>query len=131
MPGLIATPSAEGGYSDPMEVGGRKGRFNWGAGPRYDPGVGRGRSPMYLFETDDGESWAYRLEEDMQGGRWEESGQVEEYELMKQNPEVIYQMWGDGPVAKALENAVRYNLPWESLPDFLKGVNTWRQISGD
>lgn len=128
---LIATPSSEGGYSEPMTVAGRKGRFNWYVPPRYDPGIGEGRSPMYLFETEDGSSYFWRLESDKQGGRWEESGQRGEYDMMRKNPAFIYKMWGDSNVAARLMDAVRQGVAWEDLPDYLSDVNTWRQISGD
>jgi hypothetical protein len=130
MGGLIATPGQRG-YSDWMTVAGRKGRFNWSAAPHYDPGIGSGRSPMYLYETDDGNAYYHRLEKDLQGGRWELSGQSDEYERMLQDPEFIKQMWGDSDVAELLMKAVSSGVKWEDLPKFLKSVNTWRQISGD
>jgi len=130
MGGLIATPGS-GGWSDPLTVAGRKGRFNWNIPPQYDRGIGGGRSPMHAFETEDGGLYFHRLEKELQGGRWELTDQADEYERMKSDAKFIRQMWGDSDVAKALEEAIYRGLEWKDLPEFLKSVNTWRQISGD
>lgn len=130
MGGLIAIPNQKG-WSDVMTVAGRKGRFNWNVPPQYDKGIGGGRSPMHAFETEDGELYFHRLEKDLQGGRWELSGQSDEYDRMMEDPEFIKQMWGDSAVSKLLMKAAQSGIKWEDLPEFLKGVNTWRQISGD
>jgi len=129
--GLIATPGQKG-YSDWMTVAGRKGRFNWSAAPRYDPRIGSGRSPMHLFETEDGESYFHRLEKDLQGGRWEESEEsVQDWEEMQRNPEVIREHWGESPITDALMQALTDGMDFKSLKKLLKPYNTWRQISGD
>jgi hypothetical protein len=132
MGGLIATPSSSGGWSDPMTVAGRKGRFNWNITPQYDSGIGSGRSPMHAFETQEGELFFHRLESDLQGGRWEESAESEkDWEDMQKNPEVIREHWGESPITDALMQALMDGMDFKSLKKLLKPYNTWRQISGD
>ena len=127
---LIIIPDTSG-YSAPISARGKSGQIDWNVKPQYSEGIGGGKSPMYLFKQDNGEAYWIRLEKDRQGGRWENSGQIEEYEMMKKNRGFINKMWGDGEVANKMREAVDKDLPWEELPTFLKDVDTWRQISGD
>jgi hypothetical protein len=69
---------ASGGYSEPMTVAGRKGRFNFNVAPQPSSG-GPGSTPglRYLFETDDGNEYFFQLERQYQGGRWEDADHAE------------------------------------------------------
>ena len=125
------TPPKNKGVSKELTVSGRKGKFIFDVPPQFMPGIGGGKTPMYLFQTKSGETYFHRLESDKQGGRWEDSGQIEEYDMMKRDPQKILDMWGNSDVAKKLIEAVQKDVPFHQLPRFLKDVNTHRQISGD
>jgi len=130
MNGLIVKPLKKG-KSKPVEVGGRKGVFDFDVPPKFIEGVGGGKSPLYLFKAEDGEFF-YRLEKDKQGGRWEEADHAPmEFDQMKQNPELIQQMWGNSDIAEALKTIIDVGGNFKDAKYFLKKLNTHRQISGD
>ena len=120
------------GFSKPLTVGGQKGRFNWSEKPKFDPGIGGGKSPMYLFVTDKGEAFYRRLELNKQGGRWEEGEYAErEWEEWIGNPKQIPEHWGQSKVTEVLTNSIRQGHGWNQVKDLLKELDTWRQISDD
>jgi len=69
----LVTPKLETGRSPLLTIGGRKGRFNFDVAPE----VGGTPSPRYAFDTTEGGRWFYQLEQDYQGGRWENAEHAE------------------------------------------------------
>lgn len=128
---LIVRPGISG-YSERMTVGGRKGRFNWSEKPRFHKEIGSGKSPMFLFITDEGNAFHRRLEKDKQGGRWEESEHAEEDWMdWTADPKQIAEHWGQSDISEALTRAIQEELSWDQVKELLKNYDTWRQISGD
>jgi len=127
------TPFLDSGYSPYVEVGGKKGRFNFnveGKISNLTPGV------QYQFETVDGSSYNYQLENDYQGGDWQNAGHAQEnFENYKKWPkhtrdEIFKQMWaGNEEVSDFISKAVDENLPWETVKEGLNQFHTYRQIS--
>ena len=118
--------------SEPVEVAGRKGKFNFSVKPRYKKSIGGGKSPMYLFEEENGGQYFYRLEKDKQGGRWEDADHAQfEFDEMKKNPELIEQYWGKSDIADRLKTIIDVDGNFKDAKYFLKDLNTHRQISGD
>jgi LysM repeat protein len=67
-----------------------------------------------------------------QGGRWEDSGQIEEYEAYFKNSDLIDKHWDKGSaVGNRIREAVENNVLYSELPEYLKDYNTWRTISPD
>ena len=130
---LIFDPKeAKNKNSSLLEVGGRKGRFDFSVPPKYIEGVGGGKSPLYLFRAEDGSEFFYRLEKDKQGGRWEDAYHFnEEMNQIRENPENLNTMWGDDKVAPLIQEGINRGLDNDKIRQLLKGVNTHRQISGD
>ena len=130
-PGLVTKPGK--GWSEPMIIGGKSGRFNWDVPPIYSEGIGRGKSPMYLFVQEDGQAFWRRLEIGKQGGRWEEAwhARAEWDEMLKGKFEAIERMWGNSEIAAALKEAAMKGMTFEEMVKFMQDYNTWRQISGD
>jgi hypothetical protein len=127
----IVTPK-ESGKSELITVAGRKGRFNFDKPPQYIEGVGGGETPLYSFETEDGQEFHFRLERDKQGGRWEEGKYFsEELDEIRANPSVAYKFWGNTPLANYLVKSTVKGLDDKEIKEGLKQFNTNRQISGD
>jgi len=129
---LIIQPQKKG-FSESIEVGGRKGRFNFDVPPQFFEGVGSGKSPLHLFETEEGERFFFRLESNKQGGRWEEGKHFDmELEQIRRNPVIANEFWGQGtPISNFLINATQKGLNNDVIRESLKSFNTHRQISGD
>lgn len=88
----------------PLTVGGQKGRFNWSEKPKFDPGIGGGKSP---------------IEPNKQGGRWEEGEYAErEWEEWIGNPKQIPEHWGQSKVTE------RQGHGWNQVKDLLKELDT-------
>ncbi|HDY68081.1 MAG TPA: hypothetical protein ENH85_09840 [Candidatus Scalindua sp.] len=125
-------PTQQFGFSDELEVSGRKGRFNFSVPPKFDQGIGGGKSPMFKFMTDEGEVFFHRLESDKQGSRWEDGKDaMMEFQQMQQNPQLVQQFWGNSPIGRFLEFAIQQDLSFDKVKPLLKNFNTHRQISGD
>ena len=127
------TAVQESGYSPYLEIGGKKGRFNFEQEPissSHYPGK------QYLFETDEGAAHWYQLEKDFQGGRWEE----------QPNSTVTYNKWqemGKGirteiinnefkykpEVAKLLNTSLDEGKPVEEVLPLLAELDTYKQVT--
>ena len=128
---LIAMPQ-EYGASDHMKVRGLPGRFNWNVAPIFSEFVGGGKTPMYAFESDDGNLFYTRLEKQKQGGRWEDAHHAEEdWHWMKKKPQMIEEAWGTHPVSQELQQAALDDVSFEDMKKRIKKYHTWRSISGD
>ena len=124
--------SKASGFSETLDVAGRRGRFNFNEPPQFLPDVGGGESPLFKFETEQGESFLFRTERDKQGGRWENAPHAKaEFNQMRKDPTLIEQFWGKTDVAKKIRSAINRGDSFEELKPALKNVNTHRQISGD
>ena len=119
----LIVPRQESGRSKTIEAFGSKGYFD------FDEKITGDYGDMYRWVQEDGETYDRYLENDLAGGRWETSGQVEEYDAYFKNPALIEGHWGRSPVAQRILQAVEKNIKWENLPEFLEGYNTWRSIS--
>ena len=120
----LLVPRQESGRSKTIDAFGSKGHFD------FDVKATTGDyGDMYRWVQEDGETYDRYLEEDLAGGRWEMSGQVEEYDAYFINPALIQDHWGKSSVAQRILQAVEKNIKWENLPNFLEGYNTWRSIS--
>ena len=127
------TDRLDSGYSPYLEVGSRKGRFNFDVPKREDdktPGV------QYQFEGEDGNNSWFQLENDYQGGRWDSADHAEtnynEYKTWgaETRKELLNQMWAGSPqIAEFIDESVKNNTPWEEVQEGLKEFNTYRQIS--
>ena len=127
----LIVPKQESGKSEVIKAFGSEGYFDFGEMKKGDLGN------MYLWiepsKTDpygDESYWRY-LEKSLEGGRWEASGQSEEYDAYKRKPELIERHWGDSRVGTRIRQAIGEGVEWEDLPDYLKDYNTWRSISPD
>ena len=64
------------------------------------------------------------------GERWENTNQIEEYQAYFKNPKLIDKSWGkDSTTALKIKEAVDNNIFYNELPDYLKGVDTWKSTS--
>ncbi len=131
---LIIQPQKDG-KSRRVMVAGESGIFDFNEAPRYLEGVGKGKTPLYLFLDDKGGGRFLRLEKDKQGGRWEDGNYAEqEYKEMIEDPLSVDKMWGrNTPQSEFFKRATTMNLPFGYMKNKLKeiGINTHRQISGD
>lgn len=128
----LVTPKLETGLSPPLTIGGRKGRFNFDVPPE----VGGTPSPRYAFDTTEGGRWFYQLENDYQGGRWENAEHAEaDFEGYKKLPSgarktQLTRMWqGDAGIVKAIDDAAAAGKSFGELKGDLAPFNTHRQIS--
>jgi len=127
------TERLDSGFSPYMFVGGRQGRFNFDV-PKHEDDKTPGT--QYQFEAADGNNWWFQLENDYQGGRWDEADHAktnyEEYKTWspETRKELLNQMWAGSPeIADFINNSVLEDKPWEEVIDGLEGFNTYRQIS--
>jgi len=127
------TPALENGFSPTLEVGGRKGRFNFDIDSILDKKT-PGR--QYQFEAEDGNNFWFQLENNYQGGRWDAADHAEtnynEYKTWgaETRKELLNQMWAGSPkIAEFIDNAVKDDMPWAEVQEGLKEFNTYRQIS--
>lgn len=126
------TPILNRGKSPQIEVAGRQGRFNFDVPPVFFEGVGGGKSPLYEFESNQGETFKFRLESGKQGGRWEEGKHFnEEMNAIRSDPSNAIQFWGQTPLANFLIRSALEGRSNEQIKKELKTFNTHRQISGD
>ncbi|MEO1944225.1 MAG: hypothetical protein ABGY11_07975 [Candidatus Thioglobus sp.] len=128
------TPQLDAGFSPYIQVGGSDGRFNFDRKARESeltPGK------QYLFEHNNGNNSWFQLEQDYQGGRWEEADHAkknyEDYSLYptETRKALLSVMWeGNLDVAEYVNNSVIAGTPWEEVKDNLSNFeNTYRQIS--
>lgn len=127
------TDRLDSGYSPYIEIGGRKGKFNFDIPKREDdktPGF------QYQFEANDGNNYWFQLEKDYQGGRWDEAEHAEanynEYKAWgaETRKELLNQMWAGSPqIAEFIDESVKNDVPWVNVQAGLKQFNTYRQIS--
>ena len=131
----VWTPIQGEGRSPEIDAFGYRGYFDFNQPPITMSDNDDGHSG-YLFvyttgPTAGGSYWR-PIDKKYAGSRWEESGQVEEYEAYFKNPELIYKHWDKGSaVAEKIREAVENNVLYSELPEYLKDVNTWRTISPD
>ena len=128
----LIVPKQESGRSGVTKAFGSDGFFDFDVKPkRGDFG------DMFLWvepsaaDPDKHESYWRYLEKRLAGGRWEMSGQSEEYDAYKTKPGLIEEHWGDSRVGDRIREAVGKELEWDALPEYLRGYNTWRSISPD
>jgi len=128
----LIVPRQESGRSERIEAFGSEGYFDFDITPQKGD-----FGDMHLWiesskadSSEDETYWRY-LEKRLAGGRWELSGQSEEYDAYHIKPELIKSHWGDSEVGKRIRQAVNEDVGWEDLPEYLKGYNTWRSISPD
>jgi len=127
------TDRLDSGFSPYIEIGGRKGRFNFDVPKREDdktPGF------QYQFEAEDGNNYWFQLEKDYQGGRWDAADHAEtnynEYKTWgaETRKELLNQMWAGSPqIAEFINTSVTNDTPWEEVKAGLQQFNTYRQIS--
>lgn len=126
------TPVQESGYSPVLQIGGRTGRINFDVPAQDDehtPGL------RYLFEDDKGGASFYQLEDDYQGGRWEQSEHAEndynEYLNIPPNTrrEMLHDMWQGSPVGEMLYVSTVAGESWQEAQSRLSQFDTYRQIS--
>ena len=128
----LIVPRQKEGRSDRVKAFGTEGYFDFDVKPeKGDFGdMHLWVEPSKVDSSKEESYWRY-LEKDLAGGRWEESGQKEEYDAYKIKPELIESHWGDSRVGKRIGQAVKENIKWGDLPEYLKDYNTWRSISPD
>ena len=127
------TPVQDSGFSPYLEVGGKKGRFNFEQEPisnSFYPGK------QYLFETEDGAAHWYQLENDFQGGRWEEQpNSVATYNKWQEmgkgiRTEIVNNEFKYKPeVATLLNTALDESKPIEEVLPLLAGLDTYKQVT--
>jgi len=129
----LITPKLDTGYSPPLIVGGRRGRFNFNRPPEVDEGT---PAPRYAFETEDGGTWMYQLENKFQGGRWEDAIHAQDdyrdyIRLDDRSRQVMLdEKWqGDLDISRTIDTYAKEARPFPELQAALKQVNTHRQIS--
>jgi|GEM_PF-1317947 len=131
----LVTPKLPSGYSPPLVMGGRPGRFNFNRPPVIDEGTPGAR---YAFETEDGGTWMYQLESKFQGGRWEDAVHAEDdyqdYVGMdnKSRQSMLDEKWqGDLNISRTIDAFAKAGKPFPELQAALKEgqLNTHRQIS--
>ena len=131
----VWTPIQAQGKSPEIDAFGYRGYFDFNQPPITMSDNDDGHSG-YLFVYTEGPnkggSYWRPIDKKYAGNRWEESGQVEEYEAYFKNPELINKHWDKGSaVAERIKEAVKNNVLYSELPKYLKDVNTWRTISPD
>jgi len=130
---LIVTPR-DSGFSPELSVAGSKGKFNFNIPPKFLPGVGGGKSPLFLFVESSGGSRFLRLEQSKQGNRWElgKDASSEFKQMVVGGAPVIDQFWGEGtPISNFFKQQIGSGVPFSKVKPLLKQFNTHRQISGD
>ncbi len=131
--GDLIVPLQEEGKSQEIDAFGYKGYFDFNQEP-INMGDDQDGHKGYLFVYTEGPtaggSYWRPLENKYSGTRWEKSGQVEEYNAYFTNPNLIDEHWDKGSaVALKIREAVKNNVLYSELPEYLKDVNTWRTIS--
>ena len=128
----LIVPRQKGGRSGKVKAFGTEGYFDFDVKPeKGDFGdMHLWVEPSKVDSSRDESYWRY-LEKRLAGGRWEESGQSEEYDAYKIKPELIKSHWGDSRIGKRIGQAVKEGVKWGDLPEYLKDYNTWRSISPD
>jgi len=121
----LIVPRQESGRSERTKAFGSEGYFDFDVSPQKGD-----FGDMHLWVESDESYWRY-LEENLSGGRWELSGQSEEYDAYRVKPELIKSHWGDSKVGKRIGQAIGEGIEWENLPEYLEDYNTWRSISPD
>ena len=111
------------------------------SGNNFDvpPETGGTPATRYAFDTDAGGRWFFQLENDLQGGRWEEADHAkEDFERYKalgadRGMSQMHAMGGEsgegGQIARVIGNAVAEDVSFDELRRRLKSLNTHRQIS--
>ena len=126
-------PLQKEGKSEEIDAFGYKGYFDFSQEPinmSDDQDGHKGYLFVYTEGPTAGGSYWRPLENKYSGGRWEKSGQVEEYNAYFTNPNLIDEHWDKGSaVALKIREAVKNNVLYSELPEYLKDVNTWRTIS--
>jgi len=127
------TPRLENGESPLVKVGGRIGSFDFnieGRISRLTPGV------QYRFNAIDGTTWNYQLENDYQGGDWQNAAHAkDDYEIYKEwqpftRLAILQEMWAGSPeIAEFINNSILSDTPWEEVKEGLNQFDTYRQIS--
>jgi hypothetical protein len=125
----LIVPRQESGRSERIGALGSEGYFDFDISPQKGD---FGDMHLWVDPGEDESYWRY-LEKSLAGGRWELSGQSEEYDAYRIKPELIKSKdhWGDSEVGKRISQAVREGIEWGDLPEYLEGYNTWRSISPD
>jgi hypothetical protein len=128
----LITPLLPSGYSPPMTVGERKGRFNFNEPPE----TGGTPGSRYAFDTEDGGRWYLQLERESQGGRWDDAHHApddfDSYKAMspKERTLAMDVMWGEGsPIGQVVNQAAADRVSFRKLQELLATYNTHRQIS--
>ena len=121
----LIVPRQESGRSERTKAFGSEGYFDFDVSPQKGD-----FGDMHLWIESDESYWRY-LEKRLAGGRWELSGQSEEYDAYRIDSELIKSHWGDSEVGKRIGQAINEDVEWGDLPEYLKGYNTWRSISPD
>jgi len=128
----LLVPPQLSGRSEEIEAFGSIGFFD------FDEPYQRGDyGNMYLWvqpnmrDQSKKDTYYRYLDKDLSGGRWELSGQKEEYDAYRKKPSLIEaeDHWGKSDVGKRIRQAIEKDIEWEDLPKFLEGYNTWRSIS--
>ena len=131
-PNLIV-PVQDSGRSREVEAFGYTGYFDFDTEPiLMDNQDGQHFGYLFTYTTGPtaGEGFWRPVDSRYMGSRWEDSGQIEEYEAYFKNLELIDKHWGkDSKVGLKIKEAVTNNIPYNQLPEYLKDVNTWRTIS--
>ena len=125
-------PRQTGGKSKWIEARGTSGFFDFDVPPKIDSGV---PSPMYLFETEDGEAYWQPLEKKYQGGRWEDAEHAEGDWLRylgytpEERQSKMVAMWGETPLSEELLGLLNTGASFEQMKEAVKEYDTWRSIS--
>ncbi len=126
-------PLQKEGKSEEIDAFGYKGYFDFNQEPiNMDDNEGGHKGYLFVYTEgpSTGGSYWRPLENKYSGSRWEKSGQVEEYNAYFTNPNLIDEHWDKGSaVALKIKEAVKNNILYSELPEYLKDVNTWRTIS--
>jgi len=122
------------GYSQPMEVLGDAGRFNWDKEPVMD---GFTQYPKFAFETESGTKY-HQIATTVQGGRWENMPNAEDKynEYLQWNKEDVsadlFNVWGNKPeLASEIAQIIDAGMSWDQAKDRLQFFDTTRQNNLD
>lgn len=131
--GSLIVPLQKEGKSQEIDAFGYKGYFDFSQEPiNMDDNEGGHKGYLFVYTegpTAGGSYWR-PIENKYSGSRWEKSGQVEEYNAYFTNPNLIDEHWDKGSaVGLKIKEAVKNNILYSELPEYLKDVNTWRTIS--